>query len=392
LFFYKIKQKSGTTEAVPIKLWSGLTQILVDGGIFVGQSRIVGEEFSTVYDLAVEYENIGSSRKFYLYINGSLAAIVDDDDPLPVYNNLALFVRGSAKCLFENVYAVGNSYSKNGAFMLDTPRNSIFGDDEIDINESFRKYSISGMIQSTYLSGISTSESPKYSMYFEEFGSIMREAAYFNIKYDKAYPALYAKLSPTFNNIKGYTTSGFVADAYGAEFLIFNATDTALSLDERSGNYLRIQGVTFTQQSATELTVDEYFSKKSDLSNPEISGSNLVYSPLVAEQEYLDIKYSRGTYGKKEFNLDTTYIQSQDEANSLMGWLVSKITKPRKSVGIKIFSMPILQLGDIVNINYINKDGFNEVSDSNQKFVIYSIEYSRGSVGPEMNIFLSEVS
>jgi hypothetical protein len=392
VFFYKIKQKTGTTEAVPINLWSGLTQILVDSGTFIGQSRIVGEEFSTVYDLAVEYENIGSSRKFYLYVNGSLAAIVDDDDPLPVYNNLALFARGSAKCMFENVYAVGNNYSKNGAFILDTPRNSVFGDDEIDINESFRKYSMSGMIQSTYLSGISTSESPKYNMYFEEFGTIMREAAYFNIKYDKAYPALYAKLSPTFNNIKGYTTSGFVADAYGAEFLIFNSTDTILSLDERSENYLKIQGATFTQQSATELTVDEYFSKKSDLSNPEISGSNLVYSPLVAEQEYLDIKYSRGTYGKKEFNLDTTYIQSYDDADSLMGWLVSKITKPRKSVGVKIFSMPILQLGDIININYINKDGFNEISDSDQKFVIYSIEYSRGAAGPEMNIFLSEVS
>lgn len=87
----------------------------------------------------------------------------------------------------------------------------------------------------------------------------MRECSYFNIKYDKAYPALYAKLSPTFTKTKGYTVSGFYADSYGAEFLIFNATDTLINLDETTGNYLRIQGITFTQDTTHELTVDEYF-------------------------------------------------------------------------------------------------------------------------------------
>ena len=391
VIFYKVKQKTGTTEAVPIRLWAGLTQILVDSGSFVGQSRIIGEDSTTVYDLAVEYENIGSSRKFYLYINNNIVATVEDDDPLPIYNNLALFVRGSARCMFENLYAITNNYSRDASYVLDTPLNSVFGDDEINVNESFRKYSMSGMIQSTYLSGIASASPPKYNLYFEEFGTIMREAAYFNIRYDKAYPALYAKLSPTFNNLKGYTTSGFVAGAYGAEFLIFNSTDTALSLDESSGNYLRIQGVTFTQQSSNELTVDDYFAKKSDSSNPQISGSNLVYSPLIAEQEFLDIKYSRATHGRKEFSLDAQYVQTRDDANSLMGWLVSKIMKPRKSVGLKIFAMPILQLGDIVNIKYINKNGFDEIASDNSRFVIYSIDYNRTPKGPEMTVFLSEV-
>jgi hypothetical protein len=60
------------------------------------------------------------------------------------------------------------------------------------------------MVKSTYLIwAISSQQPPKYNMYFEEFGSIMRECAYFDIKYDRAYPALYAQLSPTFNRIKG---------------------------------------------------------------------------------------------------------------------------------------------------------------------------------------------
>lgn len=390
IMFYKVKQKTGTAEAIPVRLWAGLTQILVDSGSFVGQSRVFGEEATTVYDLAVEYENIGSTRKFYLYVNNNIVAIVEDDDPLPIYNNMALFVRGSARCMFENVYAITNNYSKDAVYSLDTPVNSVFGDDEISVNESFRKYAMSGMVQSTYLSGIGSASAPKYNLYFEEFGTIMREASYFNVRYDKAYPALYAKLSPTFNNIKGYTVSGFVAGAYGAEFIVFNATDTALNLDDSSGNYLRIQGVTFTQQSPSELSVDEYFTKKSDLSNPQISGSNLVYSPFVAEQEYLDIKYSRSTHGKKEFSLDAPYIQSRDDANSMMAWLSSKIMKPRKAIGVKIFSMPTIQLGDIVNIKYSSALGFDEISDSS-RFVVYNIQYSSRSSGPEMTIFLSEV-
>lgn len=391
IIFYKVKQIAGTTEAVPIRLWAGLTQILADDGKFTGQSRMMGENQTTVYDLAVEYETIGKARKFYLYVNNNVVAIVDDNDPLPVYNNMALFVRGSARCMFENVYALTNTYSKNSGYVLDTPVNSAFGDDEIGVNESFRKYAMSGMIQSTYLSGISSAEPPKYNLYFEEFGTIMREAAYFNIRYDKAYPALYAKLSPTFNQIKGYTTSGFVAGAYGAEFVLFNATDTALSLDESSGNYLRIQGITFTQQSPNELSVDKYFAKTSDLSNPQITGTDLIYSPLVEEQKYKDIKFSRSIYGKNEFTLNAPYIQSEDDANLMMKWMVSKIMTPRKAVGIKMFAMPTLQLGDIVDIKHINKDGFNQISKDGSRFVVYNIEYSKTKEGPDMTVYLSEV-
>ncbi len=396
VIFYKVKKSaaSGTKdsdEAIPVRLWAGLTQIVVDSGKFTGQARMNAEDTTTVYDLAVEYETIAGTRRFFLYINNSLVATVDDTDPLPIYNNMALFVRGSARCMFENIYAITNNYSKNTGYVLDTPVNAIFQDSEINVNESFRKYAMSGMVQATYLAGIKPSEPPEYKIYFEEFGTIMREASYFNIRYDKAYPALYAKLSPTYNNLKGYVTSGFIAGAYGAEFLIFNATDTVLSLDESSGNYLRIQGVTFTQASSHDLTVDEYFLKNSDMSNPELVGTSTITSPLVVEKEYNDIKNSRSTYGKKDFVLDVPYVQSHDDAEALMGWIISKIMKPRKAVGMKIFSMPTIQLGDIVRIKYTAKSDFDQVSPADSRFVVYSTEFSRESNGPEMTVYLSEV-
>jgi hypothetical protein len=391
IVFYKVKKETSSDKAIPVKLWGGLSTILVDDGRFTGQYRMSGEENPTVYDLAVEYQDIGQIRRFYLYINNKLIKVIDDSDPLPIYNNMAPFVRGSSRVMFENIYALAENYSQNTVFTVGETLSQAFGDKNIDANESFRKYAMSGVVQSTYLSGVSAQQPPKYNMYFEEFGSIMRECAYFDIKYDRAYPALYAQLSPTFNRIKGYSISGFQADSYGAEFLIFNATDKALSLDETTGNYLRIQGITFTQDTTHQYTVDEYFQKRGNLSDPEFSGSSLTYSPLVEKSKYDEIKLSRLIYGKNEFSIDSTYIQTEDDAQALMNWIINKLMHPKKSIGVNIFSIPTLQLGDIITINYKDNDGLDMVASSSSRFVIYNIEYSRSLNGPSMTIYLSEV-
>jgi hypothetical protein len=407
IVFYKIKKDASNNDAIPVKLWGGLSKITVDDGRFTGQYRMSTEKDPTVYDLSVEYQDIGKTRRFYLYVNNKLIKIVDDTDPLPTYNNMATFVRGSSRCMFENIYALSENYSQNSVAAVSPAIQNVFGqtniskqfdkdtglfkENQIDINESFRKYAMSGVIQSTYLSGISAQESPKYNMYFEEFGSIMRECSYFDIKYDRAYPALYAKLSPTSSRLKGYTTSGFYADSYGAEFLIFNSTDTLLSLDETSGNYLRIQGITFTQDTTHELTVDNYFKKNGNLSNPQLTGSSLITSTLVLKEKFDKIKLSRMIYGNNEFTLQTPYIQTHDDAESLMGWLTDKLMEPKKSIGIKMFANPTIQLGDIVNINYKNTDGIDLVTADDIKFIVYNIEYSRKLTGPDMTVYLVEV-
>lgn len=391
IYFYKVMKNSTTNAAIPVKLWGGLESILVDDGNFTTQYRFAGEENPTVYDLAIEYQDIGSVRTFFLYINNKLVATVEDKSPLPIYNNMAMFVRGASRLMFENLYAIAPNYAQNSAYTQSTPINSITADQEENASESFRKYGMNAAIKSVYLSGISIAEPPKYKMYYEEFGSIMREMAYIKARYDKAYPALLAKLSPTFNRIKGYTVAGFLAGAYTAEMLVFNVTDAPLSLDSQTGNYLRIQGVTFTQESSNELSVDDFYKKRSDFSDPQLIDNTRVVSPQVSKREYQDIKNSRITYGRKEFSISAPYIQSQDDANDMMSWIMSKVAIPRKSIGAKIFSIPTLQLGDIVEIDYVDESGVRVVSNSNSRFVVYSTEYSRSVDGPEMTVYLSEV-
>lgn len=388
VLFYKVRGSGG--KAVPIKLWGGYAGIITNSGDYVGQSRIATEDNPSVYDLAVEYETIGNTRRFYLYLNNSLIQIVDDEDPLPIVNNMALFIRGSSRAMFDNVYALTNNYSQNTATSINLPASSVFAQDSISVDDSFRKYAMSGLIQSSYLAGISPSEPPAYDIYFEEFGTIMREAAYFNARYDKAYPALFAKLSPSVTKLKGFTVSGFMAGAYRAEFLIFNATDSALRLGE-NGNDLKIQGVAFTNESINEYTVDDYFSRRSDFSNPEIFSGELIVSPEKEQSRYYDIKTSRLAYGKNEFSISPKYLQTADDAESLMGWIISKIMKPRLSVGVKIFYNPMIQLGDIVTIDYKDLNGNDVIASESTRFVVYNIQQDRDQEGPSMTLYLSEV-
>jgi hypothetical protein len=405
VFFYKIqteKGKSADDQAIPVPLWKGKTQITVDDGGFTGQYKISGEPNSSVNDLAIEYKTNSKDAAdldFYIYINDKLVATVTDPMPLPKTPNVALFIRGSSKCMFENVYAIKSRFGDQGEYRgFENPpvSNEVFGFDNESLNGSLRKFAVSGLIKDTVLRGINGSSVPNYDMYYEEFGSIMRECASFNIKYDKAYPALYAKMSPTFNNLQAYSVSGFTANAYGAEFMIFNTSDSTINLDSTSGNFLRIQGVTFTQQTQNELTVDEYMKKQSDFNSLSFGSSGLS-AVTEAKNTLSEIKDSRITYGKKEFALAAPYIQSQDAANNMMEWIISKLMKPRKSIGLKIFSNPLIQIGDMIKIDYVEKSDPNDsdyqdvLADADKVFLVYHIEYSRSVDGPDMTIYVSEV-
>ncbi len=117
----------------------------------------------------------------------------------------------------------------------------------------------------------------------------------------------------------------------------------------------------------------------------------MIISPLRSQQDYDKIKTSRLTYGKKEFSLQPSYIQTEDDARELMSWIINKVMKPRRSIGMKIFSTPIVQLGDIVTLDYKDENSQNLVSSENSRFVVYNIDYQKDSSGPTMTLFMSEV-
>ncbi len=376
--------------AVPEILWRGFSEIIVDDGKFTGQSRFAIKDKPTVYDLNVEYVNIGASRKFYLYLNGRQIAQATDDNALNEYQNMAVFVRGSSRCMFENIYAISDNFAEGNSSSLQSPMSkATFSTQEQNNTQSSNNYSINELIQRTFLSGIRTEAYPRYDMYYEEFGTIMREVSYFNIRYDRAYPALYAKIAETANRNKMFGVSGFYAGSYGAEFLIFNCMDKNINLDDTSGNYLRILGIAFTQNTTYTLTVDDYFKKMSNFSDPPIYNNSYTVSDY--KKFYDEIKNSRLKYGLNEFSLDSPYLQTTEAAEDMMDWIIKKTLFPRKTVGVNTFATQHLQLGDIITIDYKNNEGVYVIGDPSKRYVIYNIEYQKQGNGSNMTIYLAEI-
>jgi hypothetical protein len=386
VFFYKIVSDENG-NAIPEILYRGFTEIFVDDGKFTTQSRLTSSENSSVYDLSAEFIDVGTNRDFYLYINNKQIAVVTDTSPLPQYNNLALFVRGSSRVMFENVYALADNFAENTSRALQLPISKVFSDELITESDAIRNYALSGMVQNTYLTGISSESDPKYSLFYEEFGTIMREVAYFDIKYDRAYPALYAKLAETLNRVRGYTVSGFFAGSYGAEFLIFNAIDKVLNLDDTTGNYLRILGIAFTQNTTRSLNVDDFFKKNSNFTDAIYSGNP---NPGEYKQIYADVQNSRSKFGNNEFSIEAQYIQTDAAAESMMDWIIKRVLYPKKTVGINVFGTPHIQLGDIVNINYKDND-IDIISSETTRYVVYNIENSKQQGSSNTVIHLAEI-
>jgi hypothetical protein len=382
--------------AIPELLWRGKNKILVDSTGTVGLSRINPKDESQVYDLKVTWEDINDNTaiRFSLYFNDILVGVCVDDKPEVKSNNVGLFVRGTSKCMFEHVYALSPNYKEKSP--TSKSYSKIFGIDNIKISDTFNAYRLNETIITDYLSS-QTSTGFENDLYFEEFGTILRECAYFNIRYDKAYPALLAKIANNYNPLLGYYVSNFRATPYGAEFMVFNTTDSPLPMDSSTGNYLRISGITFTAESKNELTVDDFFNKTSDYSHTQFAG--LPTNATNAKNDSLLIKNSRLTYGKKDFSLDATYIQDRDTAYEMMNWMIQKIKKPKIAIGVEVFGLPIIQLGDIVKINYHItkiKDGTTTQDNiqipENSRFVVYAINHSVNTDGPSQTLYLSEVS
>jgi hypothetical protein len=399
IIFYKVERTPYSTQvpgktniAVPKKLWGSLARILVDEGKFVGQDRLTSQDIA-VYDLSLDADIKRNASGIYridfnIYLNNKLIGTVSDKSPLqmPEGNgnklNICLFTRGSTKCMFENIFALKN-IKEEDVHLSEKVKNTISA-------ESLKKYSLPSVIQNTFLSSISAETKPTVDFYFEEFGTILRECAYFNIKYDQAYPALIAKMVPPFTVEKSYQVSGFLPGSYGAEFLIFNTTDKAINLSESSTNRIMIQGITFTQNISNVLTVDDYFRELSNFSDPVVTSNNLIVSPERSEKIYDSIKNSRSVYGNKSFSIDSVYIQNEDSAKDIMKWILDKTIRPRKVFEIDTFATAHVQLGDIVKINFDLPEGVKMV-DENKRFVVISAQYGRSSSNVKSQLRVMEV-
>jgi hypothetical protein len=375
------------TKVIPVLkptiLYSNFMNIFVDTGKFTSKVLSVLDGDDSVYDIAIKLNVSSTNWIFSVYINNILLSTVYDNSPIirNTSNNVLLFTRGSSQMMFENVYAIQTLKEKPTTPSVST---NIF--DSSVSNISYSKYALGPIVKQGFLSKLSPSDVPSSNIFYEEFGTIMRECSYLNVKFDKAYPALNSVISPLSASLGGYMVTGYSSTPYRAEFLIFNTTDFALSLGDGKSyaTTLNITGVGFTTETAKELTVDSFYNNRSTFS------TNSDYTANDYKNKYANIKNNRLTYGPKSFTIDSPYIQNEDTATKLMDYIIKKISKPRKAVAVEIFGMPIIQLGDLVNFSYDTQKTLpNAVTGNN--YVVYAIEHQTKQNGPSTILYLSEV-
>lgn len=363
----------------PFRLWAGLQSILVDTGKFYGQKPNLTNSEDSVYDIGIEYSDSADGRTFFLFFNDRKIGTVTDPDPLPVKDHAALFSRGGAKLMFEHFYAI----TPKAGYPAPTAAGgaAVLGNqNRFDL---VRSSGAAGVLQSSFLNGVG--DSSGYDVFYDEFGTIFREAAYMNVVYDQAFPALIAQLAPAPAGFRGYTVSGFSPTAYGAEFMVFNCTDNLLALSEDTGNYLRILGVTFTQNATHTVTIDELLERKSKVSNL-VDVANVTESTSL----YNRLRINRMRHGDKKISLQSDYIQTSASAEKTLTWIMEKVSRARKNIGATIFPMPILQLGDLVTFDYAI-EGNDIIAAPDKQFVVYNVVYSRDNGDTGMTIYATEV-
>ena len=74
-----------------------------------------------------------------------------------------------------------------------------------------------------------------------------------------------------------------------------------------------------------------------------------------------------------------------------MEWVINKVSRPRKNVGLDIFQTPTVQLGDICQIKYVDSNDNEIIASEDQQFVVYNIEYSKSAGESSMQIYVTEV-
>ena len=336
-------------DKVARPLWMGLGNIICNSGSFVGLSRMANTDNVSVYDLAVETIRLSNGIQFKLYMNGKLIANVTDSGTILQGPNAGMYVRGSTLAMFENLYgvkqqagiAVSNDNNPIDNIVSPTKRNAI-------------EYQLPPFV-SMALSGVSTQTYPDFTLDYEEFGTILRECAYINAKYN-AYPALWAKLAPVLVREKAYVPSRLYATPFSAEFMVFNVMDSAVVLNAESGNYLRLLGVTLTQESSKEFSVEKMLKEN----NANANWLNDIYASIIK-------------YGQSEFSMESMYLQNKQMAKRVLEWILARRQQQKNQIALRIFGNPALQIGDTLHINYA--DTAATIIDG--VYAISSIAYSR---------------
>ena len=261
------------------------------------------------YGLDILVHKETGKNTIFVSVNGSTIEYEDSASPLAATGTIGLVAGGQSTAYFDYLYSL-----KRDAFVFDISASRSNG--QLLSNSFFQKF--------TYDSAAST------YLKYDEFGDVIREIYKAEAQYEPAY-AIAAQPSDGLAQVVGQRLGH-----YKGEFYVFNTSSSTIALAGDEGKDLFIYGVSVAN-----------------------AGQNYYES----DDKITDVK--------QVTSFDSQWIQSREAAKSLSDFLTNQWSKSTIDVDMEVFGNPVLQVGDIVTINYPDR-GF----DGQGKFVIRSISHS----------------
>jgi len=167
--------------------------------------------------------------------------------------------------------------------------------------------------------------------FFDDFGPICHELREFDVMFDK-YPAVHSNLY--FSNDTQIVCPEYQSDPFGAQFILANA--------------YRSNAIVNGEDTLT------YGSE-----NP-VEQKLMIYGRTVTKEDEKTIISKNDDAIRRRGQVDTEiqpeWIQTESGAQALADWVTHHWADGCDEVEAEIFGNPLLQLGDIVSINYPQKD------------------------------------
>lgn len=284
-----------------------------------------------IYDLEVVKRDYGNKWAFDLHVNGNRIKTVyyTKTASSKFYNAAGIIVGSRTRVAVENFWAVaGNTSSfdgqENGPISIDYGFSDLkkFGE-------------LSGALDDEYL------KTQKYKIFYEEFGSVVRECKFFNAPYT-AFPVTKATYIKNNNERERYAVSNFSSGSFAGQLFVINLSKGLIDI----GSGGKDVGIVPLQISGTVL---------SDLGERTIYLDDIVRS----SGRYDLIKKMRSSARKngKPTSVDITgaFIGSQSHAKDLANFYIDKLSTESVVVSAETFGNPCYQLGDIVVAKFIEQ-------------------------------------
>lgn len=290
----------------------------------------IGENID--YEVDVTYVNVPDSaaHRLQVWVNGKncFNEKITGANRNAANGRFGLFARGKTKAQFEYLYAIRRQVPE--------PTDDFSFLDKVKRGYMGARWDREWVYQwKTYLRRVKKKSRRARKrlnrQFFDEFGPIVHEIREYDVKFEPT-PVLHSRLYMT-NDWSGVALD-YSADPFGAKFAVANTA--RFNAVMHGDDTLSFAG---TGQSVNQVMT-------------------VLGRPLVIEEaeEFLAENTDQiRARGKIESDLSSQWIQSKAMARDIAEWIRNNFTYGNDNINVEVFGNPLIQVGDVVRIEYPEK-------------------------------------